>query len=165
MQCAAHPKTETNLSCGKCGTPICPKCLVHTPVGTRCRACAQLKRLPTFQVSARHYIIGAVVGLGFAVGTGVGWYVLETELPFVFFITFLLPYLRMAAIVGIGFLTGELMSLAVNRKRSTGLAVIGGLSVFLSFAVSGALLRFYFGGLWSLAAVGFGIYIAVMRLR
>ncbi len=165
MQCAAHPNTETNLSCGKCGTPICPKCLVHTPVGTRCRACAQLKRLPIFQVGTRHYIIGTAVGLGMAVGTGVGWYFLETQIPFVFFMPFLLPYLRLAAIVGIGYLIGEAMSRAVNRKRSTGLAVIAGVSVFASFAISSALLRVYFGGLWSLAAVGFGIYIAVMRLR
>lgn len=165
MQCVAHPNVETNLSCGKCGTPICPKCLVYTPVGTRCRACAQLKRLPTYQVGARHYVIGMLVGLGMAVGTGAGWALLETQLPFVFFIPFLLPYLRLAAIVGIGYLVGEAMSRAVNRKRSTGLAVIAGLSVFLSFAISSAMLRFYFGGLWSLAAVGFGIYIAVMRLR
>ena len=30
----------TLLSCGRCGTPICPTCLVRTSVGMRCPTCA-----------------------------------------------------------------------------------------------------------------------------
>lgn len=44
MRCALDPDTETNLTCGKCGQPICPKCLVQTPVGARCPQCAALKQ-------------------------------------------------------------------------------------------------------------------------
>ena len=51
MKCAAHPDTETGLSCGRCDTPICPRCLVETPVGARCRKCANVRRLPTYSVS------------------------------------------------------------------------------------------------------------------
>ena len=40
MQCAKHPDTETQLSCARCEKAICPKCLVHAPVGIRCRDCA-----------------------------------------------------------------------------------------------------------------------------
>ncbi|MBI4308119.1 MAG: B-box zinc finger protein [Chloroflexi bacterium] len=165
MQCAAHPNTETNLACGKCGTPICPRCLVHTPVGARCRDCARLKRLPIFEVGPRHYAVAAGVGVGLAVGTGVVWSLLERALPYAFFLGFLLFYLRLAVIIGIGFLTGEVVSLSVNRKRSTGLAVIGGASVFLSYAVSNTLLGVYFSGLWGLVALGVAIFVAVNRLR
>ena len=35
MACATHPEVETGLSCGRCETLICPRCLVQTPVGTR----------------------------------------------------------------------------------------------------------------------------------
>ena len=41
--CAKHVKTVTRLRCGRCETPICPKCTVYTPAGTRCRACAKNK--------------------------------------------------------------------------------------------------------------------------
>jgi hypothetical protein len=40
MLCARHPKVETALSCGRCETPGCPKCLVHAEVGLRCPKCA-----------------------------------------------------------------------------------------------------------------------------
>ncbi len=35
MKCATHPEVDTNLRCGKCGKPICLRCLVQTPVGDR----------------------------------------------------------------------------------------------------------------------------------
>ena len=40
MQCARHPKVETDLFCARCETPVCPKCLVHAEVGIRCRKCS-----------------------------------------------------------------------------------------------------------------------------
>jgi len=43
LGCARHPKTQTRLRCGRCETPICPRCTVHSPAGTRCRACAHNK--------------------------------------------------------------------------------------------------------------------------
>ena len=165
MQCAAHPKVETNLACGKCGTPICPRCLVHTPVGARCRDCARLKRLPIFEVGLRHYAIATGVGAGLAVGTGVGWYVLEAALPYASPLAFLAFYLRLAAIIGIGFLIGNVVSRSVNRKRGPGLAAIAGASVFLSYAVSSALMGVYLSGLWGLVALGVAIFVAVSRLR
>lgn len=41
--CARHLKTITRLRCGKCEAPICTKCTVFTPAGTRCRICAKNK--------------------------------------------------------------------------------------------------------------------------
>ena len=40
MYCSKHPEEETSLSCGRCETPICVRCVVHTDVGIRCRECA-----------------------------------------------------------------------------------------------------------------------------
>jgi hypothetical protein len=40
VYCARHPKTETLLRCGRCDTPICPRCMVHAGVGIRCPDCA-----------------------------------------------------------------------------------------------------------------------------
>ena len=33
QRCSYHPEVETGLACGKCGTYICPRCMVQTPVG------------------------------------------------------------------------------------------------------------------------------------
>ncbi len=41
--CFRHPKTATNLSCGRCERPICTRCAVIGANGVRCRECAKLK--------------------------------------------------------------------------------------------------------------------------
>ena len=37
--CYRHPERETWVSCGRCGKPLCPDCMMHGPVGIRCREC------------------------------------------------------------------------------------------------------------------------------
>jgi hypothetical protein len=44
MRCARHSGTETDLTCGRCGTAVCPRCLVHVEVGIRCPRCAPQPR-------------------------------------------------------------------------------------------------------------------------
>jgi membrane associated rhomboid family serine protease len=39
--CYRHPTRETGVSCSSCGRPICPDCMVTTPVGMRCPDCAR----------------------------------------------------------------------------------------------------------------------------
>lgn len=39
--CYRHPGRETNVSCSSCGLPICPDCMISTPVGMRCPECAR----------------------------------------------------------------------------------------------------------------------------
>jgi membrane associated rhomboid family serine protease len=38
--CYRHPNRETNVSCSRCGRPICPDCMTPTSVGMRCPECA-----------------------------------------------------------------------------------------------------------------------------
>jgi len=157
MKCAYHPNVETNLRCGKCGKPICPKDLVQTPVGARCPDCAKLYKLPTYQVSAKHYIRAVGTGLGMAIVCGVVWAVLGRLLPFF--------YLNLILAAGAGYAIGEVISLAVNRKRGKGLATIAGIAVVISYLVSIFLpwgLRFW---LFDLLALALGIFVAVTRLR
>jgi len=63
LYCANHPTVETLLRCSKCGKPICQRCGVRTPVGIRCRECAQLRRLPMYRVGPLHYLLAALVAL------------------------------------------------------------------------------------------------------
>ena len=165
MRCAEHPKVETNLRCGKCGKPICPKCMVQTPVGARCPDCAKLYKLPTYRVSTQYYLRAVGVGLGMAIVCGIIWGVVGGLVRF--------PFLNFILAAGAGYAIGEVISLSVNRKRGTGLAVIAGIAVVISYLtniLSGAF--FHWGlplGLFKIIldviAIGLGIFVAVTRLR
>ena len=128
FRCATHPNVETHLRCGKCGKPICPQCMVQTPVGSRCRECAKLYKLPTYRVSPVYYLRAIGAALGTAVILGLVWGFITNYLPF-----FLLNLLLFAAV---GWAIGEVTGLAVNRKRGIWLAVIGGAAVAACYAVN-----------------------------
>jgi hypothetical protein len=129
---------------------------VQTPVGIRCPACAKLRRLPTYQVSASYYLraIGAAVVL--AVLTGIIWGIVQTAIP--------IFYLRILFSAAAGFVIGEGVSFSVNRKAGPWLAAIGAIAVFGSYLVSLAF-RGPFFSLFDIVTVGVGIFIAVSRLR
>jgi len=157
MKCATHPDVETNLKCGKCGKPICPKCMVQTPVGARCPACARLYKLPTYSVSTQHYLKAVGTGLGMAILCGIIWGVIRGWVPFL--------YLNLLLAPGVGYAIGEVVSLSVNRKRGTGLAIVASLAVAISYLI-GILLPWGFGfRLFDLLALALGIFVAVTRLR
>jgi hypothetical protein len=118
LRCARHPNTETVLRCGRCETPICPRCLVPTPVGARCPNCAQVKRFSTLLKPAelaRAFGFGLIVS---AVGTVV--------------LTFI-PLLGLFGYAALGFGVGEAVSVGANRKRVRELAPIAVACLFLGF--------------------------------
>jgi len=161
MKCAAHPEIETNLTCGRCGIPICARCLVHTPVGGRCLKCAGLKRLPTYEIGLWQYLKAFWVGLGVCIILGVVWHLLW---GFVFLLNFLLA-------AGVGYAVSEALSLLVNRKRGSTLAAIGGLCVVVSYIVAsagltaGALNFFVDFRVYDLLVLAVGLFVAVTRLH
>ena len=157
MKGTYHPDVETELRCGKCGKPICPKCMVQTPVGARCPECGRLQKLPTFHITKKYYLRAIVTATGMAFACGAVWWAV---MPFSYF-NFLLA-------AGFGYAIGEVISRSVNRKRGRGLALIAGVAVVVAYLVS----IFPPWGLWlgrfSLfgpLAVALGVWIAVNRLR
>jgi hypothetical protein len=74
MRCTKHDE-ETAVSCGRCSTPVCPKCMVHTDVGVRCKTCApdigkrRANRGASTLVVAGVVLL-AIVGIG-TIGSGV----------------------------------------------------------------------------------------------
>lgn len=172
MKCAAHPGVETNLRCGKCGKPICPKCMVQTPVGARCPKCARLYKLPTYRVSTLYYLRAVGTALGMALITGVLWGFVNRFIPFF--------YLNLLIGAGIGYVIGEVTGLAVNRKRGRGLAAVAGTGVIISYLVSIFLPAIILYGLshmllglpygafhiiLDLVSVVLGVFMAVTRMR
>ena len=131
--------------------------MVQTLVGARCPDCAKLAKLPTYRVSTKYYLRAAGTALGMAIVCGIAWGVVRSLVPFIFF------NLLLAA--GVGYAIGEVISLSVNRKRGTGLAVVGGIAVVISYLVSIFSPWGLSFGLLDLLALALGIFVAVIRLR
>ena len=77
----------------------------------------------------------------------------------VYFVLF--PFIEMIAMAGAGYLIGEGISAAVNRKRGRSLRLVAAGSVFVAFvAFSFVLLGVTLPGLFGL---GIAVYIAINR--
>ena len=69
------------LRCGRCETPICPRCLVGTPVGARCPTCARVKR---FAILLKPRELARAIGYG--VGVGAVGTIMLTLIPLLAFL-------------------------------------------------------------------------------
>jgi hypothetical protein len=171
LRCARHPNTETVLRCGRCETPICQRCMVMSPVGARCPACAQVKR---FSLLLKPIDIGRAVAFG--VGAGA---IATAALSLVPILGTLLGPIFGLAIVG--FIVGEAASYGANRKRTRELAVIAIVCLVVGYelgivglllaggarfsvALLLAPLRSLFGGL-TIVGLLVGALLAWMRTR
>lgn len=160
--CKRHTRTETNLGCGKCGEMICPQCLVHTPVGARCPDCAQVRKLPTFDVTG--------TTLARAVGAGVGLAVAGAALYFVvtqFGLLSAIPFANFILSLAIGYIIGEGISMSVNRRRGKTLKWVAAGSVIGAFVLillpSFVLFGFNLGAVSLLIPAGIATYVAISR--
>jgi len=129
--------------------------MVQTLVGPRCPNCANLKRLPTYEISLRQYLIAVGVGVGVAAAAGFVWALIWNAIHFLF--------LSLLIAAGIGYAIGEVISLSTNRKRGPGLQVIAGISVVVSFAVYYLFVPWF--SFYTIIGLALGIVIAVARLR
>lgn len=122
QQCPRHPNISTRLRCSKCGTPICPRCMVETPVGFRCPSCAGLSGLTWSDVPTTLLLRAALAGL--LVALIVGW--LWSRAPaWQFYLALLL-----------GFGVAEAMAWAARAQRGVALQIVGILCVALGIALS-----------------------------
>ena len=126
MQCARHPKVETELTCGRCETPICPRCAVFTDVGARCPTCAPARKLPQFEVGFVNLLRGAAAALGTGATLGAVWGALlpgRIGLLGLFLAAFL------------GYAIAEAVSVVTNRKAGTALQVVAAAGALAAYLV------------------------------
>ena len=152
--CARHGDTETNLRCSRCETLICPRCLVHSPVGMRCPECAGETKLPTFDVPWP--VLATAIGVGLALSIA-GGVVLGLLSRF-----FSLGLIESFLVLGMGYLIGEGISVVVNRKRGRSLKYVAAGGVLVSFAI---LLVAGTGqmNLFDILALAVAVYVATSR--
>ena len=164
MQCATHPAIETELACSRCEKPICSKCLVHTPVGARCPECANVRRIPTYNVQPAMMRRAAAAAIVAGVVAGGVWGFFNV---FTFFFFGIIP----GFLVGYG--VGEAVALATNRRSGpplqamavAGVAIAYVLRVALLFMLDDWVLRDLRLDLRGLIAATIAVFIAVGRLR
>lgn len=115
MVCARHPNVETGLACVRCGTPICPDCLVQGAVGMLCPGCGNV-RAPLADIPPSRFALALLAGL--AAGTLVGLLLQSIG----FFLFFVAPML--------GGLLGDVVLRLTGRKRGPKVEFLVGASVF-----------------------------------
>jgi len=127
--CSNHPGVETRLQCSTCGTPICPRCMVSTPVGQKCPVCARQsgRARGRPQVSLLGRSLGAAIATGAAGGL-------------VLAVTGLRAGLLIAALLGL--VVGSAARAAVGRRtgRVFGALAVAGLvvGIAVTMALAGA---------------------------
>ncbi len=167
LYCVNHPDRETYVRCGKCERPICTRCMVQTPVGARCRECAQLRRLPQHEVAPA--LLARALPAGFAASFGI-WYILDFVPAYGLFAMFIAAFLAGTAV---GTIVSRLANRRSNRVLEAGTAacIIGGWLVVQLINPSGG------ADVWTRAAQRPGYllvsilpvlltcYIAITRIR
>ena len=156
--CYWHSDRETGLSCGNCERPICTECMRQHPVGIRCRECGAPVRLPTHAVSTGYAVRGVAAAFGAGVAGFIALEIIFRVVPFSGFFLFFI-------MLGLGYVLGEAVSRAVNRRRGRIYQWMGLWSVVIAtpLMLLDALSDFP-GGLFRLAAIGIAMAVAWSRL-
>ncbi len=163
--CERHPDTETELRCQRCETPICPRCMVQTPVGFRCPQCAMLRRPPMYEVAAGDYLRALAVALPLGALLGVAGALLLPPSPRAGIFVLVLALLGGA---GAGRVLAVAITRVTNGKRGRAVQLVA-----VAALVFAGVVRLGLGGefdlvardLSGIVAVGAGIIVAWERLR
>lgn len=160
--CARHRTTETVLRCGRCDTPICPQCMVMTPVGARCPECGHGRRIhvPMYSLTPLQYTLSTAAALAVGLGIGVGWWWIIPEGLGLFF----------AVVLGLGFgwVMFRAIEFASQGKRGAPLQVLAGLGLVIAYLLRNTLLDagpIPSGDLTGITVTAVAILVAVSQLR
>ena len=159
MQCARHRNVETELACGRCETPICPRCLVMTDVGARCPTCAPVRKLPQFEVGPLWLLRGTIAALLSGLALGALWQLILPGNP---------GFYGLILALLLGYAIGEAVSWATNRKSGTALQIVATGGVIAAYLTRNLLLGdapLPSDDLFGYIAVIAAAFVAIGRLR
>ena len=126
-RCANHPNVETLVSCSNCGKPICPDCMVHAPVGVKCRDCARMPRSALVRLKPARAATAILAAVGTALGAGIAMGALANS-GFGFF-GFLVAF-------GIGVLMAEVVKRSSGYYRGREVGIIAGGGSILAYVIA-----------------------------
>ncbi len=164
--CVRHPDVETALACGRCETPICPRCLVYTPGGTRCPSCAAIGRPKMYILGPLDYARGIATALVAGVALGFAGALLFRPTPAIGLFTLLFALLGG---YGAGIAAAEALNLTMGRKRGREVQAIAAATIVIAvvarFVLAGAPIQFALRDISGLLMAVIGISVASGRLR
>jgi hypothetical protein len=157
MKCARHQNVDTELSCTRCETPICPKCLVVGAVGMLCKSCAGGGNV-LFEVHPARFALAALLGIAAGIIAGVAIQNIG------FFLFFISP--------AIGGAVGRAILWATKGRRGKKVEALAGVSVvvgaLLSTVITGAWIRYWYNpvsAIWFVIGLVLCTGAAVARVK
>ena len=124
--CFWHPRENTLLSCGQCGKNVCLKCMRHHVVGIRCKDCEKFLVPPKYRVTPKHFALGILASLGVGLLTSV--FLLTS------YLLFGSGLLILMLSVGLGYFSGQTISIAVSHHKGKAFQSVAAGSMILGFA-------------------------------
>jgi hypothetical protein len=160
-RCANHPNVETLVSCSSCGKPICTDCMVHAPVGVKCRDCARMPRSALVRLKPQKAAVAIAATLGAALLIGVALAALNGT-GFGFF-GFLIAF-------GVGAVMAEIVTRTSGYYRGRESGAIAAAGSLLAYVVAWQAVPLLYahthlGSNWVTLQFVFGIVAAVVAYR
>lgn len=149
MRCYYHPGLATTLSCANCGRPICPKDLIETPVGAKCKECGTPSKKMRGVTKPSQYAMAALYGTAAAV---LGGLVLREIRAFI-------PFGGILLVFAVGVFVGEAVRRASRRRADMPFQVIAGADAVAALTTAG-----YFGEIVTMSGQGPGLYVTPMSV-
>lgn len=144
VYCYYHPDVATSLSCANCGRPICPKDLIETPVGAKCKECGTPSKKMRGAAKPAQYAMAVLYATAAAV---LGGLILREIRAFIRFGGVLLVF-------AVGVFVGEAVRKAVRRRSDMPFQILAGGGGVAALAIAG-----YFGDVITVGSRGPGLYI------
>jgi predicted lipid-binding transport protein (Tim44 family) len=159
VACPRHPETETALRCSRCEQPICPACLIQSPVGARCPDCAKVVKNPIYTLNSKQMVRAAAAAIIGGLVLGIVWGVI------VFQFRFGLGLFSVIILgVALGFAFTRIMEFATGSKRGPAVVAFAVAGMLIASSVLIFLAGFAFA-VPALIAVGAGWYFAYQNLK
>jgi hypothetical protein len=151
LHCINHPHVETSLRCNSCGAPICARCVVRTPVGSRCKACIKAQQAHFYTSYWYDYPLAALVSLVLSIPAAVvagmaGWWFALIISPIA------------------GGIIGSVVHWAIGRRRGQWTWLIVGLSMAMGTLVALVTMPRAFLSVVIYAAMAISAAVSVLRM-
>lgn len=147
--CVNHPNTSTVLRCNRCGSAICTRCAVLTPVGYRCKSCVKNQQAVFYTAVWSDYLIAAAVALIISGAAHLG-------------LIFVLPSLGVLVVfvaLLIGGAVGEVTRRAIGKRRGRYIWLVAGGGVIVGAAPAALLAMLGFSA-YGLSIIGVSVLLA-----
>lgn len=156
VACPRDPSVETALRCSRCETPICPKCLIQTPVGARCRDCARMSKSPVYTVDSTTMVRAGVAAVVGGIVMGLIWGLVLLPFSVGFFSIFVGA--------GLGYAFTRMMEFATGRKRGPVIVAFAIFGIGIAWAMQLLFVDVRIA-MYGLVAAGVAVYFAYQNLR